>query len=142
MMVEVAVKVPTDHVGEFYSMYGLWLQRVQRGDTGDTEAGTGTRQQWTTEDGDLAAQMWPDLPANCVKMLEFVIEQGSTDAMPVVEALGLKDPTQIVGVHGWIGRVCAQYGRKSPIKAKATPNGTVWSIDPGIGSMLREARKA
>jgi hypothetical protein len=32
MMVEVAVKVPEDHVGEFYSMYGLWLQRLQRGD--------------------------------------------------------------------------------------------------------------
>lgn len=34
-------------------------------------------------------------------MLEFVIEQGITEAMPVVEAFGLKDPTQIVGGDPW-----------------------------------------
>jgi hypothetical protein len=139
MMVEVAVKVPADHVGEFYSMYGLWLQRLQNG---DAEAGIDTRQGWVTEDGELAAQVWPDLPANSVKMLEFVIERGITEAMPVVEALGLKDPTQIVGVHGWIGRICAKFDRKSPIKARATANGTVWSIDPEIGAMFTEARSA
>jgi hypothetical protein len=139
MMVEVAVKVPADQVGEFYAMYGLWLQRAQ---SGDADAGVDTRQQWSTEDGELAAEVWPVLPANCVKMLEFVIEHGITEAMPVVEALGLKDPTQIVGVHGWIGRICAQFDRKSPIKARPTDNGTVWSIDPEIGAMFREAKAA
>ena len=140
MMVEVEVKVPADHVGEFYSMYGLWLQRVQGG--GDADTGIDTRQDWTTEDGELATEMWPNLPANCVKMLEFIIEEGVTDAMPVVESLGLKDPTQIVGVNGWIGRICARYDRKSPINARATTNGTVWSIDPEIGAMFKKARSA
>lgn len=139
MMVEVAVKVPADHVGEFYSMYGLWLQRLQRG---DAESGVDTREEWSTGDGELAAQVWQNLPANSVRMLEFVIEQGTTEAMPVVEALNLKDPTQIVGVHGWIGRICAQFDRKSPIKARPTENGTVWSIDPEIGAMFQQARAA
>ena len=102
----------------------------------------GLVQDWTTEDGELAAEMWPDLPANCVKMLEFIIEQGVTDATPIVESLGLKDPTQIVGVNGWIGRICARYDRKSPINARATTNGTVWSIDPEIGAMFKTARNA
>jgi hypothetical protein len=137
MMVEVAVKVPADHVAEFYSMYGLWLQRIQRG---DTDASVDTRQEWSTEDAEVAAQVWPELPANCSKMLEFVIDEGITEAMPVVEALGLKDPTQIVGVHGWIGRICAQFDRKSPIKARPTENGTVWSIDPEIGAMFTHAK--
>jgi hypothetical protein len=120
-------------------MYGQWLQRVQRG---GAPAGIDSRQEWTPEDGEVAAQVWPELPANSVKMLEFVIQRGVTDAMPVVDALGLKDPTQVVGVHGWVGRVCSRYDRMSPIKAKATANGTVWSIDSEIGAMFTEARSA
>ena len=140
-MVEVAVKVPADHVGEFYSMYGLWLQRVESGEA-DAEAGIDTRLQWSTVDGELAAKVWLDLPANSVKMLDFLIENGITDAMSVVESLGLKDPTQIVGVHGWIGRICARFDRKSPIKARPTANGTEWSIDPEISAMFKGAKTA
>jgi hypothetical protein len=136
-MAEVQVQVPEEQVAEFYAMYGLWLKRVQGG---DVEASLDARQEWTIADGELAAHVWLDLPVNGVKMLEFVIERGFTEAMPVVEALGLKDPPQIVGVHGWIGRVCVRYERKSPIKAKPTANGTVWSIDPGIGAMFKQAR--
>jgi hypothetical protein len=139
MMVEVQVQVPETHVAEFYAMYGLWLQRVQRG---DADGGLDTRQRWTPEDGELAAQVWPELPPNCAKMLEFVIERGITDAKPLVEALDYKEPTQLVGVNGWIGRICARFDRRSPIKASATPNGTVWSIDTEIGEMFKQAKTA
>jgi len=134
-MIEITVKVPEDRVAEFYVMHGEWLRKVA-----DEEATPAPRRRWTTKDGDLARQVWAKLPPKPAKMLELLIEAGQMDAAALVAGLGFSDASQIVGVHGWVGRVCNEFGMFSPIEAKTADGATVWSLDPEIGRLFAEAR--
>jgi hypothetical protein len=135
MMTEVTVKVPEERVAEFYVAHGQWLEKISC-----ETAGHARRQEWTTKDGQLARDVWSKLPVNSARFLEEVIDAGEIEGAALVRRMGLNDVVQLVGLHGWVGRVCNEFGRTSPVNTKATPNGTAWFIDQTIGKMLKDAR--
>lgn len=134
-MIDVTVQVPEGRVGDFHIAYGQWLQRVL------SEAGS-VRQPWSGEDAELAERVWERLPANAARLLDLLVSNGEMDGPSLVQELGLNDVSQIVGLNGWVGRICNEVGRKSPVRATPGAHGTIWTVDPGIRHLFAGGRQA
>ena len=136
MLVDVTVKVPEEALGAFHVMFGEWLHGVR-----DGQKKTAERLEWGADDGQIAQEMWDDLPgANTKGFIDALIEGGEMDSASVASRLGL-NPGQLPGVHGWIGRVSVKFGRKNPVKAGATAKGTVWWADPVAGELFKRVKR-
>jgi hypothetical protein len=133
-MTEITVTVPDDKVGEFYVVYGQWLQSVA-GQNGKAAI------HWSAADINLAVQVWKKLPANSRQVIAILVGVEELDAASLAEDIGLKDVSQLTGVNGWIGRISNEFGRRTPVKAKASDKGTAYWMEPGVAELFKKAMK-
>jgi hypothetical protein len=134
-MMDVTVKVPEDRLGEFFLMYGQWLQGLGNGESGSAE-----RLEWTITDETLAGEFVRKLPESGRRFLDLMISTGEMNGRSIVGPLGLNEVTQLPGVHGWIGRVSKAFGRKNPIKARPTADGTIWWVEPPVAELFERVK--
>jgi hypothetical protein len=132
-MIDITVKVPEDHVAEFYRRHADWLQALTNVDGAEL-----ARREWTARDAKYADPVRDGLPDGPKAFFELIVAEGRLGEEDVVSRLGLSNPKQITGLHGWVGRVAAAFGLKSPIKAEPdSEGGAIWSIDPAVGALFQ-----
>lgn len=138
MLVDVTVKVQEHRLAEFYAMYGQWFAA---GSTKSPEAGI--RREWTDDDGELARSAWERFPAKPRLLLELLLADGELDSGEIVRRLGLRDTSQVTGLAGWVGRVCNEFDRVSPVRTRPLDGGgTAWGVESSVARIFTEAKRA
>jgi hypothetical protein len=106
---------------------------------GDADGAVLARREWTLQDAKSAGPFLDGLPENPRTFLKLIAAEGTLGETEVVKQLGLQNPKQITGLHGWVGRVAAAFGLKSPVKSEPdSKGGAIWSMDPEIAMLFKE----
>ena len=150
-MIDITVKVPDDRVGEFYAMFGAWLNGTPvavpaepaKGDAEPTIRMEGIT-PWAADDAELAAHVWTKLSDPARRLFSMFIdapgEQFSGD--DVASLLGIeKGRHGIAGLLTWPGRYCVSVGR-TYAWSWTYPDGehAVYWFTPEVAELFRAAR--
>ncbi|MGH2652818.1 MAG: DUF6416 domain-containing protein [Actinomycetota bacterium] len=134
-LIDVIIKVPLERIPEFYRDHGRWLESPP-------EVGSvGTLLDWEPDDLDRATELWELLSQHARALIEFLLDHpGMARAQEVVQALGLANEFVLAGTLSWPRRHAATLGRRLPISAEETPDGTYYWLDDVTKELLREAK--
>ena len=128
---QVSVQVPEERLGDFHQMFGNWLEQTQ------LQGVQKAPPEWSAADAERVPHMRTLLPKNSAALLDLLCKEGEMDVPLLVQRLGLKDPAQLNGVNGWVGRISNQFGRKSPITAKLIDGRPVWWVKPEVAALFK-----
>lgn len=126
-MGNVTVPVPDGREGEFFEMFGRWLQ----GGTDATASPTAPEaqvQSWVNSDSDLerAKRVWSKLSDRGLALFCELLDAGDEqlNGEQLAVRLGiLNGKYGVAGVLAWPGRHCAAVGRPLPVDCEDGPVG-------------------
>lgn len=138
-MQDVSVKVPDERIGEFYEMYGRWLQGETAFDTDDVE-----RSPWDPKtDHDLAKEAWQVFPHRAQLVFTTLIENPGKkfSGDDLAEMHNIPNGRMgLAGVLAWPGRNLYKLRRVLPITVKPNPAGGSWySMEPDVAELFKQA---
>jgi hypothetical protein len=149
-MMDVTVKVPTDRVGEFYSMFGAWLSgsTATASASEEVSAATGNDayEAWVAADVDLATSVWAKFSPTAKSLFSTLIDSPDRrfSGDELSEMLGIPNGKHgVAGVLAWPGRHCFAAGRKLLWSWAYPYEGApaVYWLTQDIADLFRQARE-
>jgi uncharacterized protein DUF6416 len=149
---EVTVKVPEGHLGEFYVLLGrVWhnaeeeAARTEDAAPADDESDL---DDWDDDDVDLelARGVWRKFSANAKAMFSLLMDEPgeAVTGEDIAERLNIPNGKYgVAGILAWPGRHCAAVGRVLLCRYEEAPapgaSGTYW-IDEKVASLFGKVR--
>jgi hypothetical protein len=130
-VIDVTVKVEEGRLGEFYAMYAEWLQAP-------ASAQDAVLTDWGPEDLSEAKSVWSRM-SGPAKRLFKLLPAAPTSVVwtELAGALGDgADSYTVGGTLGWPARYAKDVGRKRPVRARDTPSGTVYWLEPTVKALF------
>ncbi len=146
-MIDITVKVPEDRVGEFYSMFGAWLNgSAQEPSLSGNATAKAARncQPWSDSDTTLAAAIWDKFSDTAKSLFSTLIDEPGRqfDGEELSELLSIRNGRHgVAGVLAWPGRHCVKVDRKWPWSFDYPDGETaVYWFTPENAALFAEAR--
>ncbi|MFE9207515.1 DUF6416 domain-containing protein [Micromonospora sp. NPDC007230] len=141
-MLDITVKVPSERLADFYSMYGQWLATGGTGGPG-SEGGKGAPEPWGSSDEELARKVWGKLSDSAKALFSILIDAPGREFSgdELAERLGMSGKNAVAGLLGWPGRHCIEAGREW-LWDWRYPDGktVVYWLTPEMAELLRSVR--
>ncbi len=153
-LVQIQVMVPQVRVGEFYEMFGRWLQAPPRaitepesGVTADDAPIAPKRRSWTDGSNDDllydAVLMYRNLSYGAKKILDHLIDHADhkAKATDLARVIGLSSHNEVAGTLASFGFQSKAVKRRPPYEVYPAPHGaTIYRLDAGMAQLFRSAR--
>jgi hypothetical protein len=148
-VMDVTVKVPKGHLGEFYALLGtVWHRAESEAEDDEADDPEADLQDWVDNDFDLepAGLVWRKFSSNAKAMFSLLMENpgdGLTGA-ELAERLGIENGQYgVAGILAWPGRHCAAVNRVLLCRFEEAPapgaKGVYW-IDEEVASLFGKVR--